>query len=64
VHFMETKDEALSLFMTLILRLKEESHYAMGAIRSDNDNEIKNDHFDAFCHDQALEHQFSSPYVP
>ena len=36
----------------------------MRAIRSDNGTEFKNAHFDTFCSDQGLEHQFSSPYTP
>jgi transposase InsO family protein len=48
----------------LILRLKNERHGdAVRAIRSDNGSEFKNSHFETFCHDLGLEHQFSSPYV-
>ena len=36
----------------------------MRAIRSDNGTEFKNAHFDAFCSDQGLKHQYSSPYTP
>jgi hypothetical protein len=25
---------------------------------------FKNSHFETFCHDLGLEHQFSSPYTP
>jgi transposase InsO family protein len=33
------------------------------AIHSDNGSELKNSHFETFCRDLGLEHQFSSPYV-
>jgi transposase InsO family protein len=36
----------------------------MRAIRSDNDKEFKNTHFETFCASLGLEHLFSSPYVP
>ena len=36
----------------------------MRAIRSDNGTKFKNAHFDTFCSDQGLEHQYSSPYTP
>ena len=58
---MRTKDEAYEFVRDLILRLKNELPQAMRAIRSDNGTEFKNTHFDAFCSDQGLEHQYSSP---
>ena len=46
------------------MRLKNERHGdAIRAIRSDNGTEFKNSHFDAFCSDLGLDHQYSSPYV-
>jgi hypothetical protein len=46
------------------LRLKNERHGdAVRAIRSDNGSEFKNSHFETFCRDLDLEHQFYSPYV-
>ncbi|WVZ51771.1 hypothetical protein U9M48_002882, partial [Paspalum notatum var. saurae] len=48
VFFMKFKDEAFGFVRDLVLRLRNESHKAMRAIRSDN----------------GLEHQFSSPYTP
>jgi transposase InsO family protein len=48
----------------LILRLKNERHGdVVRAIRSDNGSEFENSHFETFCHDLGLEHQFSSLYV-
>jgi transposase InsO family protein len=47
------------------VRLKNERHgNAIRAIRRDNGSEFKNSHFDAFCRDLGLEHQYSTPYVP
>ncbi|WVZ93433.1 hypothetical protein U9M48_039411 [Paspalum notatum var. saurae] len=64
VFFMEFKDEALGFVWDLVLRLTNESHKAMRAIRSDNGGEFRNSCFENFCHDLGLEHQFSSPYTP
>ncbi|WVZ52605.1 hypothetical protein U9M48_003649 [Paspalum notatum var. saurae] len=61
---MEFKDEAFGFVRDLVLRLRNESHKAMRAIRSDNSGEFKNSRFENFCRDLGLEHQFSSPYTP
>jgi hypothetical protein len=46
----------------LILRLKNERHGdAVRAIHSDNGSEFKNSHFETFCRDLGLEHQFFLP---
>ncbi|WVZ90110.1 LOW QUALITY PROTEIN: hypothetical protein U9M48_036440, partial [Paspalum notatum var. saurae] len=63
VFFLEFKDEAFGFVRDLVLRLRNESHKAMRAIRSDNDEEFRNSRFKSFCRDQGLEHQFSSPYT-
>ncbi|WVZ84706.1 hypothetical protein U9M48_031701 [Paspalum notatum var. saurae] len=62
VFFMEFKDEVFGFVRNLVLRLRNESHKAMTAIRSDNGGEFRNSQFKNFCRD--LEHQFSSPYTP
>ncbi|WVZ52697.1 LOW QUALITY PROTEIN: hypothetical protein U9M48_003734 [Paspalum notatum var. saurae] len=64
VFFMEFKDEAFGFVQDLVLRLRNESHKAMRAIRSDNGGEFRNSQFENFCRDLDLEHQFSSPYTP
>ncbi|WVZ75786.1 LOW QUALITY PROTEIN: hypothetical protein U9M48_023817 [Paspalum notatum var. saurae] len=64
VFFMEFKDEAFGFVRDLVLRLRNESHKAMRAIRSDNGGEFKNSRFENFCRDLGLEQQFSSPYTP
>jgi transposase InsO family protein len=53
VFFLEEKGE-----------INEKHGDAIPAIRSDNGSEFKNSHFETFCHDLGLEHQFSSPYTP
>ncbi|WVZ84831.1 hypothetical protein U9M48_031818 [Paspalum notatum var. saurae] len=64
VFFMEFKDEAFGFVRDLVLRLRNESHKAMRAIRSDNGGEFRNSRFENFYHDLGLEHQFFSPYTP
>ncbi|WVZ76059.1 LOW QUALITY PROTEIN: hypothetical protein U9M48_024061 [Paspalum notatum var. saurae] len=64
VFFMEFKDEAFGFVQDLVLRLRNESHKAMRAIRSDNGGEFKNSRFENFYRDLGLEQQFSSPYTP
>ncbi|WVZ52082.1 LOW QUALITY PROTEIN: hypothetical protein U9M48_003175 [Paspalum notatum var. saurae] len=64
VFFMEFKDEAFGFVRDLVLRLRNESHKAMRAVRSDNGGEFRNSRFENFCRDLGLEHQFSSPYTP
>ncbi|WVZ63254.1 hypothetical protein U9M48_012899 [Paspalum notatum var. saurae] len=64
VFFMEFKDEAFGFVRDLVLRLRNESHKAMRALRSDNGDEFRNFRFENFSHDLGLEHQFSSPYTP
>ncbi|WVZ80922.1 hypothetical protein U9M48_028356 [Paspalum notatum var. saurae] len=60
---MEFKDEVFGFIRDLVLRLRNESHKAMRAIRSDNGGEFRNSRFENFCRDLGLEHQFSSPYT-
>ena len=65
VFFLESKDEAFQFIHDLVLKLKNElSNNVVRAIRSDNGTEFKNARMKAFCSEQGLDHQFSSPYVP
>jgi transposase InsO family protein len=64
VFFLADKVETFGFVRGLILRLKNERNGdAIRAICSDNGTEFKNTHFETFCRDLGLEHQFSSPYV-
>jgi transposase InsO family protein len=64
VFFLADKGETFGFVRYLILRSKNERNGdVVRAIRSDNVNEFKNYHFETFCRDLGLEHQFSSPYV-
>jgi transposase InsO family protein len=64
VFFLADKGEMFDFVRDLILRLKNERNGdAIRAICSDNGSEFKNSHFETFCRDLGLEHQFSSPYV-
>ncbi|WVZ52162.1 LOW QUALITY PROTEIN: hypothetical protein U9M48_003247 [Paspalum notatum var. saurae] len=56
VFFIEFKDKAFSFVRDLVLRLRNESHKAMRAIRSDNVGEFRNYRFENFCRDLGLEH--------
>jgi transposase InsO family protein len=64
VFFLADKEETFGFVRDLILRLKNERNGdVVRAIRSDNGSEFKNSHFETFCRDLGLEHQFFSPYV-
>ncbi|WVZ88850.1 hypothetical protein U9M48_035318 [Paspalum notatum var. saurae] len=56
VFFLEFKDETFGFVWDLVLRLRNESHKAMRAIRSDNGGEFRNSRFENFCRDLGLEH--------
>jgi transposase InsO family protein len=65
VFFLEDKGDTFGFVRDLVLRLRNERHGdAIRAICSDNGSEFRNSHFETFCHDLGLEHQFSSPYTP
>ena len=64
VFFLESKDEVFGFVHDLILRLNNESHGHVRAIRSDNGTEFRNSRMDNFCSDHGLDHQLSSPYTP
>jgi transposase InsO family protein len=65
VFFLEEEEEMFGFVQDLVLWLRNERHEdAIGAIHSDNGTEFRNSHFETFCHDLGLEHQFSSPYTP
>jgi transposase InsO family protein len=64
VFFFPDKGWTFGFVWDLIMRLKNERNGdVVRAIRSDNDSEFKNCHFETFCRDLGLEHQFPSPYV-
>jgi IS30 family transposase len=65
LFFLEEKGGMFGFVRDLVLSLRNERHKdAIRAICSDNGLEFKNSHFETFCHDFGLEHQFSSPYTP
>jgi hypothetical protein len=49
VFFLESKDEVFEHFRSLALRLNNEQHNCLKAIRSDNGTEFRNAFFDQFC---------------
>jgi transposase InsO family protein len=65
VFFLEDKGEMFVFVQELVLRLRNERHEnVIRAIRSDNGSEFRSSHFETFCNDLDLEHQFSSLYTP
>jgi hypothetical protein len=63
--FLEEKWETFGFVRDLVLWLRSERHRdAIRVIRNDNGSKFKNSHFETFCHDLGLEHQFSSLYTP
>jgi transposase InsO family protein len=65
VFFLNEKGETFGFVRDLVLRLRNERYRdAIRAIRSDNGSEFRNCHFETFCHDLGLDHQFLSPYTP
>jgi transposase InsO family protein len=62
VIFLANTGEPFGFVRDLILWLKSERNGDV-VIHRDNGSEFKNSHFETFCHDLGLEHQFSSPYV-
>jgi hypothetical protein len=65
VFFLDDKGGTFGFVRDLDLRLRNERHgNAIRAICSDNGSEFRNSHFETFCHDLGLKHQFSSPYMP
>jgi hypothetical protein len=65
VFFPEEKGATFGFVRDLVLTLRNKRHgYAIRAIHSDNGLGFRNSHFETFCNDLGLEHQFSSPYTP
>jgi transposase InsO family protein len=62
VFFLEEKGKTFGFVRDLVLRLRNERHGdAIRAIRSDNGSELRNSHFETFCHDLGLESVYASP---
>jgi hypothetical protein len=55
VFFLESKDEVFEHFRSLALRLNNELHNCLKAIRSDNGTEFRNASFDQFCLEQGVD---------
>jgi transposase InsO family protein len=60
VFFLESKDEVFEHFRRLALRLNNEHHNFLKAIRSDNGTEFRNVSFDQFCLEHGADQQFSA----
>ena len=64
VFFLESKEEVFGFVHDLVLRLNNESHGRVRAIRFDNGTKFRNSRMDNFCSDHGLDHQLSSSYTP
>ena len=56
VFFLESKVEVFGFVHDLVLRLNNESHGRVRAVRSNNGTKFKNSHFDNFYGDHGLDH--------
>jgi transposase InsO family protein len=63
VFFLESKDKVFEHFQSLTLKLNNEHHNCLKAIRSDNRTEFKNASFDEFCLEHGIDQQFSASHV-
>jgi transposase InsO family protein len=63
VFFLESKDEVFEHIRSLALRLNNEHHNCLKAIRNDNGNEFRNVSFNQFCLEYGVDQQFSAPRV-
>jgi transposase InsO family protein len=61
---LESKDEVFEHFWSLALRLNNEHHNCLKAIRSDNGTKFRNAIVDQFCLEHSVDQQFSTPRVP
>jgi transposase InsO family protein len=61
---LESKNEVFEHFRSLALRLNNDHHNCLEAIRSDNGTEFRNASFDQFCLEHGVDQQFSAPHVP
>jgi transposase InsO family protein len=63
MFFLESKDEVFEHFQSLGLRLNNEHHNCLKAIRSDNGAEFRNASFYQFCLEHGVDQQFSALHV-
>jgi hypothetical protein len=63
VSFCESKDGVFEHFQSLTLRLNNDHHNYLKAIRSDIETEFRNVSFNQFCLEHGVDQQFSAPRI-
>ena len=64
VLFLSSKNEALNLFTLFCKIVQNKKDYSISNIRSDHGKEFENPGFDAFCGENGISHNFSTPRTP
>ena len=64
VYFIRSKSEVFSKFVEYVSRVENETGLRLRAIRTDNGGEYTSQHFNKFCTDKGIMHQFTDPYTP
>ncbi|XP_038989467.1 uncharacterized protein LOC120113034, partial [Phoenix dactylifera] len=64
VSFLAHKDESLPAFIKFHNRVSNELNLKLKAIRSDHGTEFENQHFEKFCDENGINHNFSAPRTP
>ena len=62
--FFAHKDEACSLFKKFYKKTQNEKGTNIASIRSDHGKEFENHHFESFCAENGVSHNFSFPRIP
>ena len=64
VYFIKSTSEVLSKFVEYVSMVENETGLRVRAIRTDNGGEYTSQHFNKFCVDKGIMHQFTNPYTP
>nr|GEY84869.1 ribonuclease H-like domain-containing protein [Tanacetum cinerariifolium] len=64
VFFLATKDETSPILKTFITGLENQISLKVKVIRSDNENEFKNNDLNQFCRIKGIKREFSVPKTP
>ena len=61
VLFLAHNDEAFDMVKTFCKRIQSEKDTSIISIRSDHGKEFENQHFESFCEENGISHNFSCP---
>jgi len=64
VIFTESKSEVFNKFIIWYNEIYNSKNITIKAILSDNGKEFQNSHFQTFCQENGIKHQFTIPYNP